>query len=78
MYMDAPDSVYKMQCCVMQSFSPLFGTFGTLRIVRGQTIKLEKERTDLVEGRHGLVGATDLQLIPVCLVVPALLVRTLY
>jgi hypothetical protein len=37
-----------------------------------------QDETDLVECSHRLVGATNLQLVPVCFVVPTLLVRTLY
>jgi hypothetical protein len=37
-----------------------------------------QDGTDLIECRHGLISATNLQLIPICLVIPALLIWTLY
>jgi hypothetical protein len=73
---DAPDSMYA-NVKLPNSFSPFFGTLGTLHVVSIHPAQLH-DKTDLVKCRHRLISTADLQLVPIRLIVPALFVWTLH
>lgn len=59
--------------------SPLLCALGALRdISKNSAYTHGIDTTNLVESSHRLISTANLQLVPVCFVIPALLIRTLY
>jgi hypothetical protein len=79
-YTEIKDVLLKLLECKIWtrvSFSPLLRALRALIQVSENPMGLES-RTDLVESSHRLISTANLQLVPVGLVVPALLIGTLH